>query len=142
MDVYEKLGVRKVINGSGTLTSLGGNTLDPEVTQAMREAALSFVFMDELQRKAGEVIAGITGAESAYVVSGAAAGLMMSVVACISRGDLEVASMLPENEGLRCESWSRRRTGASTPRSSRLREAGQSMWEVPKERPRKSCKRR
>jgi uncharacterized pyridoxal phosphate-dependent enzyme len=103
MDVYEALGVRKVINGSGTLTSLGGNTLDPEVTQAMEEAARSFVFMDELQKRAGDVIAEITGAESAYVVSGAAAGLMMSVVACISRGDLATARNLPENEGLRCE---------------------------------------
>lgn len=69
----------------------------------MVQASDSFVFMDELQRKAGEEIAKITGAEAAYIVSGSAAGLVMSVAACISRGDTVLASKLPGDAGLRCE---------------------------------------
>ena len=41
----------------------------------MAEAAASFVPIDVLQARAGEVIAEITGAEAGYVVTGAAAGL-------------------------------------------------------------------
>jgi len=103
MDIYETLGVRRIVNGSGTLTSLGGNTLAPEVRRAMAQASQSFVFMEELQKKAGEEIARIAGAEAAYVVSGAAAGVVMSIAACISRGDTVLASGLPGVGGARCE---------------------------------------
>ena len=57
MGVYESLGVRTIINASGTLTRLGGSRMAPEVLAAMAEAAASFVHIDELQARAGEVIA-------------------------------------------------------------------------------------
>ena len=31
MDIYDELGVTKVINGNATLTMLGGSTMPPEV---------------------------------------------------------------------------------------------------------------
>ena len=31
-DVYDRLGVRKLINGHGTLTRLGGSRIAPDVT--------------------------------------------------------------------------------------------------------------
>ena len=39
MDIYDELGVRKIINGSATLTMLGGSLMPPEVLAAMAEAA-------------------------------------------------------------------------------------------------------
>jgi len=84
MGVYEELGVRPVINASGTLTRLGGSRMAPEVLAAMCEAAASFVHIDELQEQAGRVIAEITGAEAGYVVSGAAAGLALGIAACVA----------------------------------------------------------
>ena len=76
MDVYDELGVRKVINGHATLTSLGGSLMPPEVLAAMAEAAQHFVDIDDLQAKVGQRIAEWTHNESAYVSSGAAAGLV------------------------------------------------------------------
>ena len=55
MGVYENLGVRTIINASGTLTRVGGSRMAPEVLAAMAEAAASFVHIDELQARAGEV---------------------------------------------------------------------------------------
>ena len=39
MDIYDELGVRKVINGLATVTVLGGSVIPPEVVAAMAEAA-------------------------------------------------------------------------------------------------------
>ena len=47
MDIYDELGVRKVINGYATLTRLGGSIMPPEVLEAMAEAARHFADIDE-----------------------------------------------------------------------------------------------
>ena len=75
MDIYDELGVRKVINGYATLTRLGGSLMPPVVIEAMTEAAKHFVDIDELAKKVGEKIAELTRNEAAYVCCGAAAGL-------------------------------------------------------------------
>ncbi|MEM3693144.1 MAG: aminotransferase class V-fold PLP-dependent enzyme [Candidatus Bathyarchaeia archaeon] len=103
MSVYEKLGVRKVINAAGTLTMLGGSLMPPEVLEAMNEAAKAFVLMDELHEKAGKVIAEITGAEAGYVTAGAAAGLVLATAACIAGKDPEKIRRLPFTEGMKNE---------------------------------------
>ena len=46
--IYDKLGVRPVINAWGVATELGGWTLTPEATKAMSEANRSQVEMQEL----------------------------------------------------------------------------------------------
>ena len=84
MGLYADLGIRPVINASGTLTRLGGSRMAPEVLAAMADAAASFVHIDELQAKAGAEIARIMGAEAAYVVTGAAAGLSLGTAACVA----------------------------------------------------------
>ena len=68
--VYEKLGIRPVINAQGGVTDLGGSILIPSVRRAMDETSDSFVSMGELLEKSGEYIAGILGVEAAYVESG------------------------------------------------------------------------
>ena len=88
MTIYDDLGLRTIINASGTLTRLGGSRMAPEVLAAMAEAAASFVPIDALQARAGEIIAEITGAEAGYVVTGAAAGLSLGVAACVAGLDV------------------------------------------------------
>ena len=54
MDIYDELGVRKIINGSATLTMLGGSLMPPEALAAMAQAAQHFVDIDELQDRVGK----------------------------------------------------------------------------------------
>lgn len=103
MGIYEDLGLRTVINASGTLTRLGGSRMAPEVLAAMAEAAASFVPIDALQARAGEIIAEHTGAESGYVVTGAAAGLSLGVAACVAGFDVAAMDRLPDTTGLKNE---------------------------------------
>jgi uncharacterized pyridoxal phosphate-dependent enzyme len=103
MDIYDELGVRKIINGGATLTSLGGSLMPQEVLAAMAEAARHFVEIDELQAKVGQKIAEWTHNEAAYVSCGAAAGLVLSTAACITGLDPEKRARLPYSEGLKNE---------------------------------------
>ena len=54
-DIYTRLGVPRRINAAGTLTRLGGSLMEPEVLQAMQEAAGASVDMADLQTAASRV---------------------------------------------------------------------------------------
>ncbi len=97
MDIYDELGVRKVINGLATVTVLGGSLMPPEVLAAMAEAAGHFVEIDELQAKVGQRIAEWTHNEAAYVTCGAAAGIVLSTAACMAGTDPDKRSHLPDD---------------------------------------------
>ncbi len=84
MNIYERLGIRTVINGNATLTRLGGSIMPPEVVAAMADASKHFVDIIELQKRIGEEIAKLTHNEAAYVSCGAAAALTLSTAACIT----------------------------------------------------------
>ncbi len=84
MDIYDKLGVKKLINAEGTLTRLGGSLMDQSVLEAMVAASKHFVDLNELLEKSGEYLARLLGVEAAYITSGAAAGLVLSTAACIT----------------------------------------------------------
>jgi L-seryl-tRNA(Ser) seleniumtransferase len=103
MDIYDQLGVRKIINGGATLTMLGGSLMPPEVIAAMAEAARYFVEIDELQEKVGRKIAEWTRNEAAYISCGAAAGLVLSTAACITGLDPDKRSRLPYTDGMKNE---------------------------------------
>ena len=103
MDIYDELGVRKVINGHATVTVLGGSIMPQVVLDAMAEASRHFVEIDKLQEKVGEKIAELTRNEAAYVSCGAAAGLVLSTAACITGLDPEKRARLPYTDGMRNE---------------------------------------
>jgi L-seryl-tRNA(Ser) seleniumtransferase/D-glucosaminate-6-phosphate ammonia-lyase len=103
MGVYEDLGLKRVINCSGKMTALGASTLHPEIVAAMSEASQQFVLLEDLHRKAGEIIAGYTGAEAACVTAGAAAGIVMGTAACMTGVDLSKVVQLPDTTGMRNE---------------------------------------
>ena len=102
-DVYDELGVRKVINGLATVTILGGSIMPPEVVAAMAEASRHFVEIDELQARVGERIAAWTHNEAAYVCCGAAAGIVLSTAACMAGLDAEKRGRLPDATGMKDE---------------------------------------
>lgn len=96
MGVYERLGMRRVINADATLTRLGGSLMPSHVLDAMREAASSFVDMYELQQVVGKRLADLTRNEAAYVSTGAAAGLVLATLATMTGGDLPTIARLIE----------------------------------------------
>ncbi|PYV52034.1 MAG: selenocysteine synthase [Acidobacteria bacterium] len=51
---YQELGVTTVINGEGTMTTLGGSLIKPEVEAVMAQAARHFVSIPELEAAAGK----------------------------------------------------------------------------------------
>src|SRR6185503_7903315 len=70
--IYERLGVKRVINAAGTLTVLGGSLMPPEVVAAWTDASRHFVDLVDLQNKVGSRIAQLIGVEAALVTTGAA----------------------------------------------------------------------
>jgi L-seryl-tRNA(Ser) seleniumtransferase len=101
--IYQRLGVRPVIHGSGTTTRYGGSMLRPEVLEAMREASQALVNIDELNEAAGAAIARILGAEAAFVTAGASSGLILQAAACIAGDDPAKVTRLPDTRGMRNE---------------------------------------
>jgi L-seryl-tRNA(Ser) seleniumtransferase len=101
--VLRELGVRPIINACGTLTILGGTTVADEISEAWAEASRVYLDMNELHTKAGEFISKLTGAESAYITAGTAASLVISIAACVTRGDTEKMARLPKTQGMRNE---------------------------------------
>jgi D-glucosaminate-6-phosphate ammonia-lyase len=99
-DIYNRLGVRPIINARGTHTRLGGTLIRPEVLDAMREAANAYVVLDELQDKASEVIARATGAQAGIVVGGAEAGLLIGTAAILAGTDPAKIAQLPVTDGM------------------------------------------
>ena len=103
MDIYDRLKVKKLLNARGTLTTLGGSTMPPEVLEAMQEASRAYVNIDELLRKAGERIAELIGVDGAFITSGAAAALAVSAAACMAGTNPANIRRLPDSAGMRNE---------------------------------------
>src|ERR1700733_1349615 len=82
-DYYAKLGVPTIINAAGTYTTLTAACMPPEVLAAVQKAALHPVRLHELQRKAGEYIAGRLKCEGAVVTSGASGAISLATTACM-----------------------------------------------------------
>src|ERR1700733_5008700 len=96
-DYYEKLGVTKIINAAGTYTALTASTMPPQVAAAVAAAANHPVRLAELQQKAGEYIAKRLQCEAALVSAGAASALTLGTAACMTVGNRDAVTLLPEN---------------------------------------------
>jgi L-seryl-tRNA(Ser) seleniumtransferase len=99
--VYQRLGVRTFINAVGTITTLSGTLMPVEVQKAMEEASRNFVPIHELQEKAGARIAELTGAEAAFVTSGASCALCLSSCAVTAGDDRSKMARLPDLTGMK-----------------------------------------
>ena len=99
-DILQQLGVARRINVAGTLTRLGGSLMEPEVLQAMAQAASASVDIAEMQTAGSKVISRITGAQAGIVTSGAAAGLTLATAACLARWDVARMAALPDTRAM------------------------------------------
>jgi seryl-tRNA(Sec) selenium transferase len=97
---YDSLGVHTVINAAGALSRLGGSVLSPGVSEAMKLASQNFIDLPFFHDRAGEELARITKNEAACVSNGAAAGILVSVAACLAGANIELAAELPNAMGL------------------------------------------
>jgi len=100
MGVYERLGVRPIINARGTNTRLGGSQMEQATIEAMSEAAQQSVPLEELQAAASKIIAEITCAEAGYVTAGASSGLTLGTAACLTGLDVARMNRLPDTTGI------------------------------------------
>jgi L-seryl-tRNA(Ser) seleniumtransferase len=101
--VYEALGVKHVINATGTVTNLGASLPPPEVVAAWVDASKHFVSIAELQDKVGEKIAKLLGIEAALVTTGAAGSIMLGTAAAVTRGDRDRIHRIPDTSGMKNE---------------------------------------
>ena len=103
MDIYERLGVTKVINAQTRASKIGGSLMHEDVLRAMAQAAGSFVDMSQLLHKASEHIAQLIGVEAALIVNSAAAGLTVTTAACVAGSDPDKIFRLPDTRGMKNE---------------------------------------
>lgn len=96
----ERHGLTPVINVSGTMTSLGASRTVPEAIRAGAEIQPHFVRIDELQAKASEIIARLTGAEAGFVAACSAAGISHSIAGCMTGSNLNRIELLPDTARL------------------------------------------
>ncbi len=94
-DWLAELDIRPVINASATLTALGGSVMPAPVRAAMEAGSRHFVDLRELQRKVGARVAELTHNEAAYIASGAAGGITLTVAACMTGTDPEMVNSFP-----------------------------------------------
>ena len=100
---FERLGVQAGLNCSGTNTRYGGTRLWPEVRTAMQAVGDTEIEMAELNRKAGEHIARLCGAEAGFVSSGASGGMILQAAACMTGTDVHKIHQLPNTNGMKNE---------------------------------------
>lgn len=98
---HDAHGYGRMINVSGTMTSLGGSIATARVAQATADAMPRFVRIHELQARASQVIASLTGSEAGFVTASASAGITLSVAACITGLNPAHAEALPDAPGPR-----------------------------------------
>ena len=102
MSVYDEIGIRRVLNASGSMTYLGGSLIAPDVVEKMGEAARSFIVMEELVEWACGEVARLTGTEAALVTTGTAGGILLATAAVLTGRDRQKMRSLP-TVGPKCE---------------------------------------
>ncbi len=97
MNVYEKIGLNRVINASGRMTALGVSTISDQTARDSIAGGQSYVVIEDLINRAGEIISTYTKAEDSCVCCSASAAIAISVAALISRGKKSIIERLPES---------------------------------------------
>ena len=99
-DIRPELGLRQVINVSGTMTSLGASIVVPEAVDTVSRILTEFVEIGDLHRKASAVIAEACGAEAGTVTASASAAITVAVAGSMTGADLARIERLPDTTGL------------------------------------------
>jgi L-seryl-tRNA(Ser) seleniumtransferase len=101
--VRARLGLRPIVNVSGTMTNLGASIAVPEAVRAVAEILPEWVEINDLHRKASAAIAAATGAEAGFVTASASAGITLAIAGAMTGDDLARVEQLPDATGMRDE---------------------------------------
>ncbi len=93
-NIYESLGMKRVINAAGRMTALGVSTILDETGKSMIEAAQSYVEIEDLYSVAGKKLANLIGAKDCCIVNSASAGISLSVASLITKDNLILVESL------------------------------------------------
>ena len=102
-DIRRQLGLRPIINASGTMTVLGASIMVPEATAAMTAIAGEFVEMQQLHQLASDAVAQATGAEAGFITASCASAITLAVAATLTGDRLLAIERLPDTTGLKRE---------------------------------------
>ncbi len=100
-ELFERFGIRHVINASGTETVHGASRASDRVVAAVAAVLPHWIEVAELQRAASEVISKATGAEGGFVTGCTAAGISVAVAAAMTGADLGRVERLPDTTGMK-----------------------------------------
>ena len=100
MNIYEKMGMNRVVNASGRMTYLGVSTISNCVADAARDAAQNYVVINDLIDKAGELISKHTGGEDSCPTCSASAGIAISIAGLITQGKRHLIVKMPNSMDL------------------------------------------
>jgi L-seryl-tRNA(Ser) seleniumtransferase len=103
---YEELGVTTVINCDGTMTTLGGSLLRPELEAVMAMAGRHFVSIPALEVAAGKRITEMLKLPQGYgalVTSGAAAAIQSGLAGILTGDNEALIHQLPDLTGMKSE---------------------------------------
>ena len=84
MDIYDELGIKKIINAAGTYTVVGATKMSPQTLQAVCEAAGSFVKISDLQETVHRRVADLTHNEAAYICNSCSTAIYLAAAAFIT----------------------------------------------------------
>jgi D-glucosaminate-6-phosphate ammonia-lyase len=102
-DIRPDLGLRPIINVSGTMTSLGASIVVPEAVATVSAILPQFVEIGDLQKKASRTIARLCGAEAGFVTASCSAAITLAVAGAMTGCDLAAVERLPDTDGLKNE---------------------------------------
>ncbi len=101
--VYDRLGLRPVVNFKGTMTTLGASKQWQECFEAQAEAAREFIVLEELQEAIGERLAKLCNTEAAMVSTGAAGAIAIGTYACVAGDNPKHIRQVPDLTGMKNE---------------------------------------
>ena len=102
-DIRQELGLRPIINASGTMTVLGASIMVPQAVAAMAAIAGEFVEIAALHEAASRVITRLTGGDAGFVTASCASAITLSVAATLTGDRLLAIERLPDTDGLQRE---------------------------------------
>jgi len=108
-EIYKEIGAKPIINAIGSVTALGGSTPVPEVKEAMDQADIAYIPLNELEEKAGQAIADMVDVPAAYITSGAGSALTLATAAIMAGDDDDRVQQLPDTTGMKNEILIQRR---------------------------------
>ncbi len=100
MSVYTDMGLKRVVNASGRVTVLGVSTYSDRVAKASVAGGQSYVVIEDLMTRAGELISRHTGAEASCPTSCASAAIALLTAALVTKGRHTDMMRLPDSTGL------------------------------------------